>query len=225
MCGRYNLTDSPLVQALLDELGIDFDIEPRYNIAPTESVPVIVQQGEQLQVSTMRWWLVPRWSQGPSTQYAMFNARRESLLKSRAYSQPYRTQRGILPATSFVEWQTGAAGKQPLMIEAVDQPLALAAIWEYWDGPEGKLLSCAIITQPATPGFRAIHDRMPHILPIENYRAWLAPDTAEPELENILADAEPLALRATPVSTRINNSRYKESDCVQKTGETLEITD
>ena len=225
MCGRYNLTDSPLVLALLDDLGIHFDIEPRYNIAPTETVPVILQQDKQIQVSGMRWWLVPHWSQGPSTKYAMFNARRESLLKSRAYAQPYHSQRGILPATSFIEWQTGPVGKQPLMIEGVDTPLALAAIWDYWDGPDGNLLSCAIITQPASPGFSVIHDRMPHILQPRDYHAWLNPGTAQKELEAILASVDPLALRATPVSSRINNSRHKTSDCIQATGEAIDIRD
>ena len=91
MCGRFNITDSPLVQALLEELGVDIGPLPvRYNIAPTESVLTLYQIEDQYHAQEMRWWLTPSWSNGPSQKFAMFNARAESIATSRAYRGPFK---------------------------------------------------------------------------------------------------------------------------------------
>ena len=92
----------------------------------------------QLTISPMRWWLVPSWSDGPSTKFAMFNARIESVQTSRAYKGPLKYRRGIVPASAFMEWQTVAGKKQPYYFTGDPTPLALAAIWEEWGGEGGK---------------------------------------------------------------------------------------
>ena len=106
MCGRFNITDNPSTHALLKSLHIDLGPLPvRYNLAPTDQIPVIHHWEGQRLISDMRWWLVPHWTKSPSTKYAMFNARCESLETSRAYQGSFRHKRCIIPAHSFVEWQ------------------------------------------------------------------------------------------------------------------------
>lgn len=118
MCGRFN-SEPDATLAIASTLGVDVDsvqLPIRYNIAPTEQVGVFATIHDQLVYSTMRWWLVPHWSQGPSGKYAMFNARAETIETSRAYSQPFKAKRCIMPATSFIEWHTTSQGKQPYLM-------------------------------------------------------------------------------------------------------------
>ena len=107
----------------------------------------------------MRWWLHPAWSPEPPNQkFAMFNARIETVLTSRAYKGPVQYRRGIVPAAGFVEWQKTRDGKQPYYIDSEDGVLRFAAVWECW---QDQLWSCSIITQPASEDFAPLHNRMP----------------------------------------------------------------
>ena len=91
MCGRFNLTDSPAVHALLDDLGVNIgELPTRYNITPTEPVLTIYEQDGKYLSRNMRWWLVPRWADAPSQKFAMFNARSETIENSRAHKTPYK---------------------------------------------------------------------------------------------------------------------------------------
>jgi len=210
MCGRYNIIDSPIVQALLEELGIDIGPLPvRYNIAPTENVPVIFRNEEQNALINMRWWLVPSWSDGPSTQYAMFNARCEHLQKSRAFSKPFKSQRCVIPATSFIEWQKAEGGKQPYLIRPIEGVFAFAGVWDYWE-PE-SLYSCSIITTNATSNFKHVHSRMPVMLARGELNSWLNPNSDTNELLYLFEPRLPEPLEVLPVAKSINNARHKEA--------------
>lgn len=210
MCGRYNIIDDPVVHVLLDILGIDLGPLPtRLNIAPTESVPVIHEHEGKHQLSEMRWWLVPHWSDEPSQKYSMFNARSENLEKSRAFQGPFKYRRAVVPASSFIEWQKQGGEKQPFLIELEDQALALAALWDYWSDGTEHILSCAIITTQASESFKPIHSRMPVILDQEKMDAWLKEDTPMSELRTMLTPFSGSFI-ATPIHRRIGNSRSKE---------------
>ena len=210
MCGRYNIVDDPVIHVLLDILGVDVGPLPtRLNIAPTESVPVIHMHEGKHQLSEMRWWLVPHWSSGPSQKYAMFNARSETIEKSRAYQGPYKYRRAIIPASSFIEWRKEEGGKQPILIEAEDQALAFAGVWDYWSDGTQEILSCSIITTEASKSFNRIHSRMPVILDEDNFGSWLAEDTPLPDIRNMLIPYGK-TLVATPIHKQINNARIKE---------------
>lgn len=114
MSSRYNIKDDTSIHLLLSKLKVDLGPVPtRYNLAPTDQVPVIHQWEGQRCISDMRWWLVPHWSDGPSTEYPMFNARSEALEDSRAYHGCFRHKRCIIPAHSFVEWQHNSQQKTP----------------------------------------------------------------------------------------------------------------
>ncbi len=148
MCGRFNVIDSPGLQQLLQDLGIDLRLSThsfgnRANIAPTDTVPLIrqhVPDSQARDVADARWWLTPSWSKGVDQKYAMFNARSETLSASRAYRHPFKCQRGLVPMSSFIEWRneagSGGVTKQPWRISNAQRALAVAALWDVRVGPE-----------------------------------------------------------------------------------------
>lgn len=182
MPSRYNITDDANVHLLLSKLNVDLGPLPnRYNLAPTDQVPVIHQWEGQRLISDMRWWLVPHWSDGPSTLYPMFNARYEKLEDSRAYHGCFRHKRCIIPAHSFVEWRHSNRQKTPHLFSAVNQAMAFAGIYDYWSNGIEHILSCAIITTVSAPEFEPFHPRMPVMLTQNDAELWLdeAQDTTQ----------------------------------------------
>lgn len=212
MCGRYNITDDPDVHALLEHLDIDLGPLPvRYNLAPTDQVPVVhYWEGERM-VSDMRWWLVPHWSSGPSTKYAMFNARSENLESSRAYQGCFRHKRAVVPASSFVEWQRVAGQKTPYLFSAPGQGLAFAGLWDYWSDGTEHILSCSIVTTEAAPQFAPFHSRMPVMLDHAGADAWLDERQPRKALYKLCEPVMPYALEAVRIDARYNNSRIKDA--------------
>lgn len=222
MCGRFNVIDNPELQSLLKELGIDLGLPTRTNIAPTETIALVREQSPRA-LAEVRWWLTPRWAKQVDQKYSMFNARAEGLANSRAYGEPFRHRRGIVPASSFIEWRKEGDGKQPYNIEAVDEALALAAVWERWEGDGQVVESCALVTVAAAPEFEQLHNRMPLLLVGEERDRWL-------DAEHEVASDDPLfqprlkrPLRATPVSRGVNNARNKSPELLEASGEPLAI--
>ena len=209
MCGRYNISDSPHVRALMIALGMEpIGLPRRFNIAPTEQVPAIHWVEGNAALSEMRWWLTPHWSDGPSQKYAMFNARSETAEKSSAFKGPFKYRRAVIPATSFVEWQKTASGKQPYLIEPAEGTLAFGGLWDYWSDGIQEVLSCAILTTQATDSFSHIHNRMPVLLEAEQLDAWLDEKTDLADIYSMLAPYEG-GLISTPISTSINSGKAK----------------
>lgn len=205
MCGRYNITDNPLLQRLLTDLGINIGPLPvRYNISPTDFVPVIYKtESDRNQLTEMRWWLTPSWSKGPSTKYAMFNARVETLEKSAAFRGPFRHKHAVIPASSFIEWRQDEEGKRPYLIEPVEGVFAFAGLWDYWSDGNEELYSCTIITGEAPEGFRHVHNRSPFILAPNDILPWL-------NLERVpYKPIHPVPVKVSPLDLSINNSRNK----------------
>jgi len=223
MCGRFNVTDGPALRALLGELGIDLSLPTRSNIAPTESI-AMVRHASEPELVALRWWLTPRWARQVDQKYAMFNARAEGLETSRAFSEPFRRRRGIVPMSSFIEWRSEDGGRQPYVIEAAGEALAVAAVWEQWQGDDALVESCALVTVAAAPGFQQIHNRMPLLLVGEERQRWL--DVAAPLAANdaLFAPAMKLPLRATPVSRQLNNARNKDTALLAATAEPIALS-
>lgn len=219
MCGRFNLIDDQFTRSLLAALEIPQQLETRYNIAPGETVAAIRQTGLGRECRPMRWWLVPRWVSQPGNQYAMFNARMETLAGSRAFREPFRHQRCIIPASSFIEWRPHEGRKQPYLIRARDRALAFAGLWERWERGDSCLYSCTIITTEAVAPLRRLHRRMPVMLSDDGFGSWLDPDIAGEDLLPLLRPALPSALEACPVEPWIGNSRRKQAPV--KSGESL----
>ena len=210
MPSRYNISDDPDMHHLLSQLNCDLGSLPsRYNLAPTDQIPVIHQWEGQRLISDMRWWLVPHWSNGPSTRYSMFNARCEQLDSSRAYQGCFRHKRCIVPAHSFVEWQHRETQKTPYLFSAIKQAIAFAGIWDYWTDGIEHVLSCAIITTVAAPELTPFHQHMPVMLNSTNSELWLDEKQDTKNLYPLFASTLPYQLQAVAIDSQYSNVRNK----------------
>jgi putative SOS response-associated peptidase YedK len=220
MCGRYALYSDADTLAARFGLSAAADIRPRYNIAPSQEIPAIrcspADGGRAL--GWLRWGLVPPWAESLATGYSMINARAETVADKPAFLNAFRHRRCLIPADGYYEWQQTAGGKQPYYIHLEDRaPMAFAGLWETWRDPRGKPLeSCAIIVIGANARLRAIHDRMPVILPPHAYERWLAPDSTDPAgLTELLLPYPAEALEAYPIGTRVNNPGNEGPGCLE----------
>jgi putative SOS response-associated peptidase YedK len=212
MCGRYSLTTAPeAMRRLFDLDGPGLNLEPRYNIAPTQQAPVIRRPIDAAdagrEMIMMRWGLVPSWSKdGPDSRYSMINARAETVAEKPAYREAFRRRRCLVPADGFYEWQKVAGGKQPWRFTlASGDPFLFAGLWESWRKPDGSdLLSFTIVVTDANRLVSKIHDRMPVILDAANAAAWLAGET-EDALLGLLQPFDDTRMVAVPVSKRVNS--------------------
>ncbi len=208
MCGRVYVRSSAIYDILLSEMGITDQLPTLLNVAPTQEIPVIRQDNQlQFSLSNMRWWLHPAWSASPPSQdYAMFNARIETILTSKAFKGPILGQRAIIPVAGFIEWKTVGKTKTPYYIETEDgSPLLFAGIWDNW---RDQVYSCSIVTQPADENFKEIHSRMPLSLTVEEAMDWLNPRSDGKELVSKYSGCS-LALRPREILPTINNARNK----------------
>jgi putative SOS response-associated peptidase YedK len=206
-------------------------LTPDYNVAPTKSVPAILERpprGEPdaepvRRLTTLRWGLVPSWAKDPGIGNRMINARMESVADKPAFRRAFAARRALLPADGYFEWyptqQQTASGKprkQPFFIRPKDGGvLALAGLYELWrdkdkadDDPDAWLWSCAVLTTTAEGAVGHIHDRMPLLVEPDRYAAWLDPTISDREsLLELLVPAAPGRLEAYPVSTEVNDAR------------------
>lgn len=210
MCSRIFVTPGNPLKLLLGQFGLDgVDLPEINNLAPTEAVPVIYWEGNGFNISPMRWWLHPAWSPEPPNQkFAMFNARIETVLTSRAFQGPVRHRRAIIPVSGFVEFKTQGKHKQPFYVHAASgKALAIAGMWECW---QNQVWSTAMITQAASESFAEIHDRMPLSLNAEQAARWMNP---EEDVKSLLLElrGQSEELHWLPIDPRVNNARNKES--------------
>jgi putative SOS response-associated peptidase YedK len=219
MCGRFTLRTPNAV--LLETFSLDSAIEfpLRYNIAPTQTVGVIRWDDEgRRELVGMQWGLIPSWAKDPAIGNRMINARSETVAEKPAFRAAWKRRRCLVVADGFYEWQKVGRQKQPYYIHRRDhRPFALAGLWEHWPGVTPPLETCTILTTTASDLLQPIHDRSPVILSPEDYDAWLDPEfPGRDYLAGLLVpscDAETYALE--PVSTRVNNPRYDQPDCIK----------
>ncbi len=208
MCGRYALTTPASVLARVFQLTLDFDVTPRYNVAPTQEVIVVRPGGKSRSLATMRWGLIPSWAKDASIGNRMINARAETVAEKPAFRTALKRRRCIIPASGFFEWQKiDAKRKQPFYLERADgEPLALAGLWESWTDPEGNTVeSFTIITTESNEQVSKVHDRMPVILEPESFAAWLDPENQDvTAIQSLLKPAAEGILTMRPVSTLVN---------------------
>lgn len=218
MCGRFRLSRrKQLVEEYFDGTGED-DWSPRYNIAPTQPVPVIRQHPKEpvRQISSMRWGLIPSWSKNTSVAASMINARSETVATKPAFRDPIRFRRCLIPADGFYEWKRTAKSKQPYCFEVYDGKLfAFAGIWDGWKDASGNWIkSCSILTTTPNALTATVHDRMPVILDPDSYDLWLDPGMNNVvEVSNLLKPFEAERMRCYPVSSRINHVANDDEAC------------
>jgi putative SOS response-associated peptidase YedK len=180
MCGRYRLSRrKQLVEEYFGSASDEPDWEARYNIAPTQPVPIIRQNPTQTvrELSMMRWGLVPSWAKDTSGAASMINARSETASTKPAFADALKYRRCLIPADGFYEWKRTGTSKQPFCFEVNDGPLfAFAGLWDRWrDASERWLTTCSILTTTPNALTSDVHNRMPVILSPEDYDVWLDP--------------------------------------------------
>lgn len=193
---------------------------PRYNIAPSQQVPVVrIRQDNTLECAEMRWGLVPHWSKESKVSYSTINARAESVTTKPAYRRPFQRQRCLIPADGWYEWQiVSKQKKQPHFFHLAEDRLCFfAGLWDEWQNQEGgnRFESCSIIVTEANEAVRPIHDRMPVILDQKDFDAWLDPQHPNTqELATLLLPYQKEDLKTHPISTRVNNPRVDGPECI-----------
>ena len=212
MCGRYNVL--PDLNAWLAILGPLRDVindpdfwKPRYNITPSQWVPVVRSTigGDELVIDKARWGFVPHWVRDEKPKMQPINARDDSVVSKPYFRDSFRHRRCLFPASGFYEWQTTGGSKQPYNIGMADgSPFLMAGIWDNWNGDD----TAAIITTSANALMAPIHDRMPVIVSPDSVRAWLF---GEPP-EELLKPFAPDQMRAYRISKAVNNPRHDSPD-------------
>jgi putative SOS response-associated peptidase YedK len=219
MCGRYRLSRrKQIIEEHFDTADWQDDWSPRYNIAPTQPVPVIRQHPKEpvRHVSLMKWGLIPHWAKDPSIAASTINAKSETAATKPAFRDPLKVRRCLIPADGFYEWKRTAAGKQPYCFEVNDGELfAFAGLWDGWKNAEGQWVkTCSILTTTPNAVTATVHDRMPVILDRESYDLWLDPGMANVQvISDLMKPCDARLMRCYPVSTRINNVANDDEGC------------
>jgi putative SOS response-associated peptidase YedK len=209
MCGRYTLHHKP------KEIAERFGVEPveeflaaRYNIAPSQVVPVIRHNGGLRELAGCKWGLIPFWAKDPKIGNNLINAKAETISEKPSFKQAFAKRRCLIPADGFYEWQKrGKAPSQPIYVRRRDGGLfAFAGLWEAWRTPEGETLeTCTIITVEPNELISKIHHRMAAILKPDDEAAWIDPKSEIDDLLRLLRPYESDGLEAAPVSRAVNS--------------------
>jgi len=216
MCGRFILTAAPdSLARLFGVTGARLNFPPRYNIAPTQSVPVIRRDGAARHFAMLRWGLVPSWAKDAKGAAHMINARGETVADKPAFRVAFCKRRCLVPADGFYEWPTIGEDrpKHPFLFTMRDgASFAFAGLWEAWNAPGGEILeSFTIINTAANAVMAKYHDRVPIVLDPKDYEAWLDP-AYDPRP---LIKAPPSEwFKVVPVSTHVNAVRHDDSQCI-----------
>lgn len=217
MCGRYRLTNAETYADLNDvRLGGD-PFPPRYNISPTQTVLVVLDEAPNA-FAQVRWGLVPSWAKDTKISYSLINARCETVSTKPAYRTAFKKRRCLVVADGFFEWQKLGSGKQPYNIGLKgSEPFAFAGLWEIWNDPATKepLRTCSIITTTPNELTAPIHDRMPVILPSERRAAWLDPGTSPEVLQSCLAPFDASKMEAWPISPRVGSPKNDDAQIIE----------
>ncbi len=209
LCGRYGITDVQHIGERF-QLYLDLDlsnVQPRYNAAPTQFLPVIHQPDGQRHAKTMKWGPVPTWAKDRTRP--MINARSEGIQDKPTFRTPFKRQRCLVPATHLFEWKAIGNSKKPYLIRPTDQsPFAFAGLYDVHHDPAvGDLYSFAIVTTEPNGLIVPIHNRMPVILRPELEEVWLDQTTSALELQLLLAPYPASRMEAFPVSQAVNMAR------------------
>lgn len=204
-----------------------FEDLPRYNAAPTQHLPVFAVRDGRLTAQTMRWWLTPHWSKEDSLSFSSFNARAESLTKSKLFAPYFKGSRCLIPADAFYEWKAASrsdekggkksAQKIPYCIRMKSkEPFLFAGLFSVRKKEDGtEQASFAIITGPPNELISSLHNRMPVILRERDFERWLDREyTDTATLSELLVPYTARAMELYPVSTKMNSSRYDGPDCL-----------
>ena len=219
MCGRYGFGNPARLSELPFGVALP-ELVARFNLTPSQDVPLIRETKRGRDAAMVRWGLVPHWAEDKSIGNRLVNARGDTAATKPAFRDAFAERRGLLPADLFYEWQEQAGHdvRQPWCVRLPEQaPFAFGALWERWrprgDPDAAWLVTCAIITTEPNAVLRPIHDRMPVIVEPHDYARWLDPSTSLKVAQSLV---KPYAgtMEAWPVSLRVNNPRVDDAACI-----------
>jgi len=222
MCGRFSQAKD------LEELQNEFPfidkgfenliLSPRYNIAPSQLSPVIINEDRMNKLKMYKWGLVPSWSKDTKIGYKMVNARAETISEKNSYKRLFKSQRCLVIADGFYEWnRPDKKTKIPYRFIMKDSSLmSFAGLWEVWKNEAEPLYTFTIITTSENDLMRPIHDHMPVILTKDNREIWLNPESNDAELKELLVPYDSSKMELYIVSDVVNIARNEVPECIEK---------
>jgi putative SOS response-associated peptidase YedK len=220
MCGRFTLTDPDQDLAVQFNLPDIPDMQPRYNIAPTQPVATVrvSPESKNREMALLHWGLIPSWAKDPKLGNRMINARSETAAEKPAFRAAFKRRRCLIVADGFYEWQKQDGGKQPFYVRRQDgQPFAIAGLWEFWKGEDERVIeSCTLLTTTPNELIRPLHNRMPVILHPNDYELWLDLEMQDPDaLLPLLVSYPSEKMDAYPVSRFVNSPKNDGPSCIE----------
>lgn len=214
MCGRFALNSTPARLKEHFATANELDLKPHFNIAPTQTVPVVRLDETGDRVFTFaRWGLIPSWAKDPEELQHPINAKAETAAIKPMFRHAYRKSRVLVPADAFYEW-VPRNGKQPYLIRLRDgEPMGMGGLLEHWQGADGEVTTFTILTVDANLLMTKIHERMPVIIRPEDYAAWV--DTNFTDVTRIQAMTKSYPdrlMEAYPVSRKVNSTQHDSPD-------------
>jgi putative SOS response-associated peptidase YedK len=211
MCGRFTLRTplSVLIDQFQINLGTEIQLPLRFNVAPTQDIPVVRTCEGGRELTLMRWGLIPSWSKEANSGPLLINARSETAAEKPSFRSAFKSRRCLIPADGFFEWKKVGKAKQPYYFQLADEePFAFAGLWEKWT----EIETCTILTTAANEMVTPLHDRMPVILSPNDYAEWL--DVKTPEPGKLLDQYPASEMKTTPVNPIVNNARNEGTQCI-----------
>jgi putative SOS response-associated peptidase YedK len=217
MCGRFTraYTWQELAQLYQLTMAAPSNLEPRYNVCPTDTIDVVIRGGEDRSLIPMRWGLVPTWWKKPlkEMRVATFNARSDSVAEKPMFRDSFERRRCLIPVSGYYEWVTMPTGKQPYYFTRRDgRVITIAGIQDGWVDPATReaLRSCSMVITEANGFVSDVHNRMPVILDAKDFNQWERGNVTDAAA--LMKPAGEDLLQKWPVSTRVNSSRANGSD-------------
>jgi len=206
MCGRYLIITTPEAIRLFFQYPEQPNFPARYNVAPTQPIPIVRLAEGKRQFALVRWGLIPAWVKDPRAFSLLINGRGESVHDKPAFRNAMKRRRCLIPADGFYEWNDKGGRKRPYVVRPrAGGPIAFAGLWESWMGPNGEEMeTVAIITTEANSDVAHIHHRMPMIIPQEAFDLWLDPDSDLATATALIRPAPVGLLEAYEISTAVN---------------------
>ena len=227
MCGRKTLTRD--MQSIIQELAIDEwhddDFHPSFNIAPTQTSPILIGDGNSRIVRSMTWGLIPSWSKDESIGSKMINARSETIQEKPSFQNLINQNRCVVITDGYYEWKRKSDGSQPFYISHPENKLLpMAGLWTTWESSTSKIIhSYTVITTSPQKEIRHIHNRMPAILNPMAIDEWIHCEKtpSNQAMTNLVSMVKPLAFH--PVSSFVNSPKNNTIDCIRSTQDSSTI--
>ena len=219
MCGRITCRTSG--EEFQREFNLAFaeKVSPRYNLAPTQPVPAVVNAAGPRILEHLKWGLIPKWAKDPKIGSRMINARAETLAEKPAFRHALEKRRCLVLADGFYEWKRDGKLRTPYHVQrAGGRPFAMAGLWEEWTSPTGELVrSCTIVTTSPSELLAKLHDRMPLILAADEIDLWLSPAAlAKEHLDGLLRTSRVTDLELYPVSPKVNSVSFDGPELLER---------